>query len=449
MSATVAAPGRAGRLLRLPRTMGSRLFLILLAGLALAHILSFGVLFLERYTAARAVMLDTLENDVAIAVAILDRLPAAERPQWIGPLQRSTYGYVLGEGSPGVAALSPRAVQIAARVQAALGGRYRMTMQTIPGAREHLQAHLRLSDGSALTVDILPAMKPLTQWLPYVLATQLLLLVLCSWYAVRLALRPLADLADAADRLELGQPAPALEVDGPAEVAHAAGAFNAMRERIAEHLQERMQILAAVSHDLQTPLTRMRLRAEMGEPGPARDKLLGDLAEIERLVKEGIAYARSAHGNAEAAVRIDFGSFLESMVFDYQDSGQPVTLRGALPTLAMVTRPQALRRLLGNLVDNALKFGGAAEIEASVLQPGQLCVRVRDPGPGIPEAQLEAVFQPFFRIESSRNRGTGGTGLGLAIAQQLAQVLQGRVVLRNRVDGTQGLEAELVVPVLS
>ncbi|MFS2117779.1 two-component sensor histidine kinase, partial [Herbaspirillum frisingense] len=184
--------------------MGARLFLIFLAALALAHILSFAVLFLERYTAARAVMLDTLENDVATSVAILDRLPAAERPQWLAPLQRDTYGYVIGEGRAGVPELSPRAQQIAARIRAALGGRYPFTMQTVPGPREHLQAHLRLSDGSALTVDLHPAMKPLTHWLPYVLVAQLLLLVLCSWFAVRLALRPLADLAAAADRLDLG-----------------------------------------------------------------------------------------------------------------------------------------------------------------------------------------------------------------------------------------------------
>jgi len=444
-----ADAGVPRRVLRMPRTLGARLFLIFLAALALAHILSFAVLFLERYTAARAVMLDTLENDVATSVAILDRLPAAERPQWLAPLQRDTYGYVIGEGRAGIPELSPRAQQIAARIRAALGGRYPFTMQTVPGPREHLQAHLRLSDGSALTVDLHPAMKPLTQWLPYVLVAQLLLLVLCSWFAVRLALRPLADLADAADRLDLGRPGPPLQEDGPAEVAHAATAFNAMRERIADHLQERMQILAAVSHDLQTPLTRMRLRAEMADPGSERDKLLNDLAEIQRLVQEGIAYARSAHGNDEAAVRIDLASFLESMVFDYQDSGQSVTLAGTLPTLALITRSHALRRILTNLIDNALKFGGAAEVQASILPAGQLRIAVRDHGPGIPEDQLEAVFQPFVRLEGSRNRSTGGTGLGLAIARQLALALQGSLVLRNRSDVPQGLEAELVISSLS
>ncbi|WDZ95856.1 HAMP domain-containing sensor histidine kinase [Herbaspirillum sp. WKF16] len=443
MSDAVAAAPR--RLLRVPRTLGSRLFLILLAGLALAHVLSFGVLFLERYMAARAVMLDTLENDVATSVAILDRLPAAERPEWIGPLQRGTYGYVIGEGMAGVPELSPRAEAIAGKIRDALGARYPFRMETVPGPREHLQAHLQLSDGSALAVDIKPAMKPLTQWLPYVLAAQLLVLVLCSWFAVRLALRPLADLADAADRLDMSKNAPPLREDGPVEVAHAATAFNAMRERISDYLQERVQILAAVSHDLQTPLTRMKLRAEMAEESVERDKLMSDLAEIGRLVQEGIAYARSAHGSTEAPVRIDLASFLESMVFDYQDTGRDVSMPVGVSALALVTRTQALRRILTNLIDNALKFGGAAEVEARLLEGGKVAIFVRDRGPGIPAGQLEAVFQPFFRLESSRNRGTGGTGLGLAIAQQLALALNGSLVLRNRGDGLGGLEAELVV----
>lgn len=428
--------------LRWPRTLSSRLFLILLAGLALAHILSFSVLFIERYMAARAVMLDTLETDVATSIAILDRLPAAERPAWIAPLQRATYGYVLGDGMAGVPELSARAQTIAGKLRDAAGSRYPMEVETVPGPREHLQAHLKLSDGSPLTVDITPAMKPLTQWLPYVLVAQLLVLVLCCWFAVRVAIRPLARLADAADHLDLARDGPRLPEDGPAEVAHAAVAFNAMRERIAQYLAERVQILAAVSHDLQTPLTRMKLRAEMADDSPQRDKLMNDLSEMEKLVHEGIAYARSAHGNTEAPVRIDLGSFLESLVFDYQDTGSAVSMAQPLAA-ALVTRTHALRRILTNLVDNALKFGGQAELEARRQEDGKVVIFVRDRGPGIPEDQLNAVFQPFFRLEQSRNRGTGGTGLGLAIAQQLATALNGSLVLRNREGG--GLEAELVI----
>jgi signal transduction histidine kinase len=442
VSAAVGAAGAAGARLRWPRTLGSRLFLILLAGLAVAHALSFSVLFLERYMAAKAVMLDTLERDIATSVAILDRLPAKERPEWIAPLDRGTYGYVLGPGTPGTPQLSERANEIAAKIRAAIGGRYTVTVETIPGAQEHLQAHLRLGDGSALTVDIKPAMRPLTRWLPYVLVIQLVLLVLCSWFAVRLAIRPLVRLAQAADTLDLSKDAPRLQESGPAEVAYAATAFNAMRDRITHYLQERVQILAAISHDLQTPITRMKLRAEVADESPERGKLLQDLTEIERLVREGITYAKSAHGDAEKPARVDLASFLESLVFDYQDTGNPVTLRnGAAVTLQ--TRTHALRRILTNLIDNALKFGAAAEVEAEA-DAQALTIRVLDRGPGIPEEHLEAVMQPFFRLEQSRNRGTGGTGLGLAIAQQLAQAIGATLALSNRAGG--GLQAQLRIP---
>ncbi len=178
-----------------------------------------------------------------------------------------------------------------------------------------------MSDGSPLTIDVNPAMMPLAQWLPYVLVAQLALLILCCWYAVRLAIRPLVDFANAADALDPNKKAPRLSETGPREVAHAATAFNKMRDRIADYLEERVQILAAISHDLQTPITRMKLRAELAEDGASKDKLLQDLGQIEQLVREGIAYARSAHGTAEKFSKMDIDSFLQSLVYDYQDVG--------------------------------------------------------------------------------------------------------------------------------
>ncbi|WP_020203963.1 HAMP domain-containing sensor histidine kinase [Cupriavidus sp. WS] len=432
----------AARLLPLPRTLGSRLFLILLAGLTIAYGLAFGVVFAERYLTARAVMLGTLESDVATSIAILDRLPADERAQWVPRLDRGTYRFVLGPGLPGVPDLSARGADIAARIQEAGGRRHPVKIESIPGDGKRLQAHLTLSDGRPLTIDVHPAPLPLAQWLPYVLAIQLVLLLLCCWFAVRLAIRPLADLARAADALDPDRPAPRLSEAGPAEVAHAAMAFNAMRDRIAHHVEERVRILAAISHDLQTPITRMTLRAEMAEDSAGKDKLVQDLAEIQRLVREGLAYARSAHGDAEAAARIDIASFIESLAYDYQDTGKAVTTAGRIDG-AIVTRPHALRRILTNLIDNALKFGGAAELSVRRDAGGAVVIAVLDRGPGIPEDQLEAVMQPFFRLEQSRSRETGGTGLGLAIAQQLALAIGGTLALRNRDGG--GLCAEVTL----
>ncbi|CAN7436538.1 HAMP domain-containing sensor histidine kinase [Rhizobium sp. LjRoot258] len=426
-----------------PRTLGARLFLILLAGLAIAHAMSFTVLFFERYTAAKSVMFNTLENDVATSIAILDRLPADERADWLDRLDRGSYRFVLGPGLPGSPALDARSAEITSKVRAAIGAKYPIEVETIPGANFRLQAHLTLSDGTPLTIDVNPAgVMPLADWLPYVLAAQLALLVLCSWVAVRQAIRPLVNLARAADTLDPNVKTPRLSETGPSEVAYAATAFNAMRERIAQYLEERVQILAAISHDLQTPITRMKLRAEMAEDFGDRDKLMQDLGEIERLVKEGVAYARSAHGNVEKASRIDLSSFIESLVYDYQDTGKDVAII-EMSGGAIMTRPHALRRVLTNLIDNALKFAGSAEIEVQRPAGESIVVRVLDRGPGIPDDQLEAVLKPFFRLEQSRNRDTGGTGLGLAIAAQLATAIGGSLTLRNRDGG--GLAAEIVI----
>jgi signal transduction histidine kinase len=438
----MSLPVRPRRLLRLPGTLRWRLFVILFAGLAAAHVLSFGVLFYERTMSAKATMYTTLENDVATSIALLDRLPPEERPQWLTMLDRRTYRYELGPGLPGVPELSPRAAEVARTINVAAGKRFPVRVEGIPGEREHLQAHVTLSDGSPVTIDVMPALMPLATWLPYVLAAQLGLLVLCTWLAVHLAIRPLLRFANAAEALDPNRKAVRLEETGPAEVVYAATAFNAMRDRIAHYLQERVQILAAISHDLQTPITRMKLRAEMAEESPEKDRLINDLSEIERLVREGVAYAKSAHGDAEKPTRIDLGSFIESIAFDYQDTGKPVAVPTSIKAV-VVTRPHALRRILTNLIDNALKFAGEAEIQVDRMPEGGLRIAVLDRGPGIPEDQLHAVLQPFYRVEQSRSRDTGGTGLGLAIAQQLSVAIGGTLRLANRPNG--GLAAEVTL----
>lgn len=426
-----------------PSTLRARLFLILFAGLAIAYGLSFSILFIERYMSAKAVMLGTLENDLATSIAILDRLPAGERADWLDRLSRGNYRLVLGPGIAGVPEASGRGAEIAGKIQEAVGHRFPLRVESIPGDVRRLQGHLTLSDGSPLTIDVTPrGVMPIAEWLPYVFAVQMALLVICTWFAVRQAIRPLGDLAAAADALDPNRKGPPLSETGPSEVAHAARAFNAMRDRIAHYLEERVQILAAISHDLQTPITRMRLRADMADDSPVRDKLVHDLGEIERLVQDGIAYARSAHGNGEKVSRIDLASFIDSIAYDYQDTGKAVTVAGVVQGTAS-TKPQALRRILSNFIDNAVKFAGAAEISVERRGEGDIVITVLDRGPGIPEEMLEAAMQPFFRLEQSRNRETGGSGLGLAIAQQLAAALGGSVRLYNRAGG--GLAAEVTI----
>ena len=426
-----------------PRALASRLSLIFLIGLILAQALSFGAQYYERYESAKNTMLGNLETDVSTSVAILDRLPAEERSAWLTRLARKNYGYLLSEGDPGTP-IDARDVPVAVTsITEAIGERYPLTFTDVPGPRQHFQGHLRLSDGSPLTIDVRPAMAPLSPWLPAVLLCQLALMIACTWLAVRIAIRPLTRLANAVETLDPNAQPITLDESGPTEVVYAARAFNTMQARIAAYLKERMQLLAAISHDLQTPITRMKLRAEFMDDCAEKDKLWNDLSEMEHLVREGVAYARSVHGSTEESRRTNMDSFLESLVFDYQDMGKQVQLVGHSAAV-IDTRPHALRRVLVNLTDNALKFAGAAEVHVAA-DGASLSISVLDRGPGIAEAELAQVLQPFYRVENSRNRDTGGTGLGLAIAQQLAMALGGTLTLSNREGG--GLCAELELPI--
>lgn len=264
-----------------------------------------------------------------------------------------------------------------------------------------------------------------------------------TWIAVRVATRPLSRLAHAAQALGEDLNREPLPEEGPVEVRRAAIAFNRMQARLRGLFAERTRILSAVSHDLQTPITRLRLRAELMGDETLRDKMLADLAAMQALVEEGLAYAASSAIATEALAATDLDALVASLVADYADAGQAVTLAGVCAR-AVYTRPQTLRRLLGNLVDNALKFGAVAEVFVETARDS-VAISVRDHGPGIPESEIEKVFEPFYRIESSRNRETGGTGLGLAIARQLAKVLDADLSLRNHPDG--GLEARVSLPV--
>jgi signal transduction histidine kinase len=427
----------------MPKSIASRLYLIIFTGLLLAHGMSFGLLFFERYQSAKTVMLNTLEHDVGTSVAILDRLPAAERPAWLGRLQRDNYRYILGPGQGGTDPISERARVVTGLIQREVGPSFAVRANTVAMGPERYQVHLTLHDGAPLAIEVTPRVMPLADWLPFVFILQMIVLVVITWLAVRLATRPLVRLARAAESITPTNEGPRMAEDGPTEVAQAAVAFNAMQDRIALYVKERLQILAAISHDLQTPITRMRLRAEALDDSQERGKLLQDLHEMEHLVREGVAYARSAHGATETPRKIDPAAFVESLVFDYQDTGKAVSLSGSVDGTAIV-RPQALRRVLGNLIDNALKYAGTAEVGMARTAAGTLCIEVADRGPGIPDDELGRVLEPFYRLENSRNRDTGGTGLGLAIAAQLMLSIGGRLTLAARAGG--GLIARVELP---
>ena len=291
-----------------------------------------------------------------------------------------------------------------------------------------------------MTIEYLARRTVISPWLPAALAVQLCLLAFFTWVAVKLATQPLARLEHAANSLGSDLRGEPLPEDGPKEVARAATAFNAMQRRIAEQAVERIQILAGISRRLQTPITRMRLRADFLGDSDAKEKLQGDLQEMQTLVKQGLALARGRDEIGEQRCQTDLHALIDSLVCDYSDAGKSLRFSGERG-VTILTHPQALRRIMINLIDNGLKFGEDVEVAIDAQRSNRITITVSDRGPGIPDEHLKSVFLPFYRVEASRNRETGGTGLGLAIAQQLASALRGTLTLANRDGG--GLEARL------
>lgn len=329
------------------------------------------------------------------------------------------------------------------------------------------RVEMQLSDGSHLMIahpDLWRA-----RWRPasvVLLFAGALLLVTVTFAALarRLA-EPFSTLAAAISAEDRPPDAPPLTPAGPAEARALAEAHNALQRRIADTLAERNRMLAAISHDLRTPSTRLRLRAEYVREAEVRDAMLRDLDEMDALLAETLDLLGDAV-TREAVRVVDFESLVQSICDDYADFGQPVSFRPPRPlsfrrvntifggepelctfddrrVLRLACRPGALRRALTNLIDNALKYGRRARVELDA-DAETITVAVHDDGPGIPEEEWESVFMPFHRLDRSRARSTGGSGLGLAIVKSVADAHQGRVTLANRAEG--GLTVRLALP---
>ncbi len=275
-------------------------------------------------------------------------------------------------------------------------------------------------------------------WQSVVLSAVTILLVAL---AVNWVTRPLSELANAAERLGNNLDAPPLPEHGASELRRAARAFNSMQERLSRYLKSRVSALTAISHDLKTPITRMRLRAELIEDSPLRESLLRDMSDLEKMVRSALEFIRGLD-SAEPPQPTDINALIESVCEDYREAGHEVVTKGAAAA-PFPAQTQALKHCLTNIIDNACKYGGKAQI---MVQDGEqeMVIKIRDFGHGVPESELEKVFEPFYRLESSRSRDTGGTGLGLAIARNVAQLHRGHVSIRNHPEG--GLEAILALP---
>jgi signal transduction histidine kinase len=302
-------------------------------------------------------------------------------------------------------------------------------------------ASVRQPDGRWATVE--PPRGLLSPWQQRILLAlgiSMLLLAPLVWWMARRLTRPIRVFADAAERLGADPEAEPLTPSGPSEVRTAIHAFNDMQASLRDHMRRRTQTVAAIAHDLRTPLTRLRFRAEQA-PGAVRDRMAADIEEMDALIGQAMAYVRG-EATPERREAFDLDALAADCAEGFSETGGAVTFDGG-GELAVEADPAALRRALANLITNAVKYGGAARVKAFALD-GRAVVTVEDDGPGLPEDEREAVFEPFHRAERSRSRETGGAGLGLTVARQAARAHGGDVTLANRSEG--GLLARLELP---
>jgi signal transduction histidine kinase len=262
-----------------------------------------------------------------------------------------------------------------------------------------------------------------------------------SVWAVRRVTAPLTAVSAAAERLGNDLNAPSMPETGTIETRQASRAFNTMQARLRSLIESRTRMLAAISHDLRTPLTLLRLRAENVENPQERDKMLATIAEMDSMVGITLQFARD-EATTEIRRPTDIGALVQSIVDDMADAGMPVKMEPVEP-IVYDCRPDVLKRAIRNLLDNAVKYGKAASVTIQT-PPKAIEILIDDEGPGIPEQELSRVFDPFYRLEESRNRETGGVGLGLAITQSIVQAHQGELVLSNR--AMNGLRARMIFP---
>lgn len=386
-------------------------------------------------------------------------VPASARPAYLAVANRPGLRLEVGAPQPPAAARSDFANTLAMR----LGKGYAIESSTMRPASCDLPHHqpalfgllrlpwrgtcetinVRLRDGEELRLLVLPPRALPVVQNEYGVAIGLFLasIAFLAYLVARMTTRPLKRLAQAAK--DLGQDinhAP-LALAGASEIRQASAAFNAMQARIRQYIFQRTQMLAAITHDLQTPLTRMRLRLEkVGDPD-LQQRLIGDLSAMQEMVREGLDLARSMD-TTETMQMLDLDSLLDSVCADAEDAHQQVALEGRAQ-MALLGRPLDLRRCLVNLIDNAVKYGKQARVTVE-HGGGAARIRIRDNGPGIADAELARVFEPFYRIEGSRSRESGGTGLGLTIARNIAEQHGGSITLANHPEG--GLEAILMLP---
>lgn len=448
-----------------PDTLVGRTVLVMLAGLLLAQLAGVVLYSLNRLELTTRLGSRQLAEKLAGIVLIVEGTPDAERGRVIRAVELP--GLRIGWGQVPLVAFDDRSREDAAIAEALRrhlknGEDVRLSSRPPPmppdmmaggmqgdhprpgfGMMRHghpplTRVAVNLPDGSWLNFVVdMPPDEPL--WRPRFfgpLTAGMLLVMGLSVLAVRRGAKPLAVLAAAAKRLGRDVAAPPVPVEGPREVREAAEAFNEMQTRLRRFIDDRTQMIAAISHDLRTPITRLKLRAEFVEDDEERLKMLSDLDEMESMIASTLAFARDDSAR-EARKRVDLAQLLASLCDDldafYEGPDSFLLLAGQT----------GLKRAFANLIENARKYAGGSRVRLE-RTGGEVLVTIEDDGPGIPEMEMERVFAPFYRVESSRNRDTGGTGLGLAVARSAIRAHGGDICLANRSEG--GLLVTVTLP---
>lgn len=442
-----------------PHSLFGRLVLVLVLGLIVAQIVATFLSIHERDHALVSFSDTQWTQRYADAVRLIDHLPPNGRIMVASILTspRLQVTLIQNAGDP-PGALKPDAD--AADFQNVLrsllpGHAVRGYMLHVPvpshertgffdtGYRTRSITQVELKHGGWVELNFLRPLQ-VAGW-PYPLLVDIAVLViaiiLLSLLAVRWVTKPLSSLSVAAHELGRDIRRPPLPETGPTEVRRAARAFNDMQTELVRYIEDRTRLLTAISHDLKTPITRLRLRTELLEDEQLKAKFIHDLQDMEHMTNATLDFLRGLE-ITESPQPMDLMALLESVQADAVETGQPVTLKGEVKQ-TFVGRPQALKRCIENLVGNAVRYGERADLYVED-DAHAVTVRVRDAGPGIPGDQLEKVFEPYYRLDDSRSREYGGNGLGLGIARNIAALHGGTLTLRNHPQG--GLEAVLVLP---
>jgi signal transduction histidine kinase len=430
-----------------PRSLGllGRLLLILLAVLAVEFLASTFLYERANRTQLREEEAHRLSEHLVIAARLVAAQPIPERERLAREL--TTNRYFIDWVSPdATATLPPEAdpviVDRVVQWEPVLAGRSLRVALEGRGGHSRLVGALRLPDASWLAFRATVPEEAHRDWHPVILSfLPFAALLLVGTLLLRRTLRPMGMLARAAERVGRASGGIRLPEAGPGEVRRVIRAFNAMQARIGQLIADRTQALAAVGHDLRTPLARLQLRSDEIADPTLRRSVEADVNEMAEMVASMLSFLRGAD-DPEPPVRTDVAVLAATVADDAADRGGDADYVGE-PHLEATVRSALLKRALGNLVENALHYGGQARV--AVLADGdRLIIRVDDDGPGIPPDRLEEVVQPFARLDPARRRNTGGLGLGLAIVTRAAEAEGGTLRLTNRAEG--GLRAELLLP---